>query len=173
MILKAPLSEEEVRSLRVGQQVSVDGTVFIGRDEVHMRALELHGQGKLLPVDLEDGILYHCGPIVKRDSKGWKVIAAGPTTSARMNALEPEGVRDQGHNRKGRHVPSHGRGDEGTWLRVPCVHRWRGRPGGPGHKQGQGRGMARPRDARGVMDRGGQRPGPLDRRHRRSWQLPI
>lgn len=96
MILKAPLSEEEVRSLRVGQQVSVDGTVFIGRDEVHMRALELHGQGKLLPVDLEDGILYHCGPIVKRDSKGWKVIAAGPTTSARMNALEPDFIREFG-----------------------------------------------------------------------------
>ena len=96
MILEAPLSEEHVRSLRLGQQVSVDGVVFIGRDEVHIRALERRRQGKLLPVDLEDGILYHCGPIVTRDSRGWKVIAAGPTTSARMNALEPDFIREFG-----------------------------------------------------------------------------
>jgi len=94
--LKAPLSEDDVRSLRAGQEVYVDGTVFIGRDEVHLRALEHRREGKMLPVDLEDGILYHCGPIVKRDAKGWKVIAAGPTTSARMNSVEPEFIRQFG-----------------------------------------------------------------------------
>jgi fumarate hydratase subunit beta len=96
LILKAPLSEDDVRSLTLGQQVYIDGPLFIGRDEVHMRALERRREGKLLPVDMEDGILYHCGPIVTRDAKGWKVIAAGPTTSARMNALEPDFIKEFG-----------------------------------------------------------------------------
>lgn len=96
MILKAPLNENDVRSLRLGEQVHVDGPMFIGRDEVHIRALEHLRDGKLLPVDMEGGILYHCGPIVKRDAKGWKIIAAGPTTSARMNTLEPDFIRELG-----------------------------------------------------------------------------
>jgi len=93
MNLKAPLTEDAVRSLRLGQEVRVDGEVLIGRDEVHLRALEHHRAGRLLPVDLEGGILYHCGPIVQRDAKGWKVLAAGPTTSARMNSVEPDFIR--------------------------------------------------------------------------------
>lgn len=93
MNLRAPLTEDAVRSLRLGQEVRVDGEVFIGRDEVHLRALEHHRAGRLLPVDLEGGVLYHCGPIVQRDAKGWKVLAAGPTTSARMNSVEPDFIR--------------------------------------------------------------------------------
>lgn len=96
MNLKAPLSKDTVRSLRLGQEVRVDGEVFIGRDEMHIRALEHRREGKLLPVVLEDGILFHCGPIVRRDSRGWNIIAAGPTTSARMNALEPDFIREFG-----------------------------------------------------------------------------
>ncbi len=89
MILQAPLSEAVVRSLRLGQEVRVSGTVFIGRDEVHLRALEMHEQGEPLPVDLRDGVLFHCGPIAQRHGERWDIIAAGPTTSARMNSTEP------------------------------------------------------------------------------------
>lgn len=89
MILRPPLSEEGVRSLRLGQEVRVSGTVFIGRDEVHLRALEMHRKGEPLPVDLRDGVLFHCGPIAQKDGERWEIIAAGPTTSARMNSLEP------------------------------------------------------------------------------------
>ncbi len=89
MILQAPLSESTVRSLRLGQEVRVAGTVFIGRDEVHIRALEMHERGEPLPVDLRDGILFHCGPIAQKHGESWSIIAAGPTTSARMNSLEP------------------------------------------------------------------------------------
>jgi len=91
-MLRAPLSEAAVRSLRLGQEVRVSGTVHIGRDEVHLRALEMHENGEGLPVDLRDGILFHCGPIAVRDGD-WRIIAAGPTTSARMNSLEPAFIR--------------------------------------------------------------------------------
>jgi fumarate hydratase subunit beta len=89
VILQAPLSEATVRSLHLGQEVRVSGTVIIGRDEVHLRALEMYEKGEPLPVDLRDGILFHCGPIAQKSGETWDIIAAGPTTSARMNSMEP------------------------------------------------------------------------------------
>lgn len=96
MNLRAPLSESTVRSLRLGQEVTIDGTVFIGRDEVHIRALEMREQGKEMPFDMNGGVLYHCGPIARKRDGEWEIIAAGPTTSARMNSLEPLFIREFG-----------------------------------------------------------------------------
>jgi fumarate hydratase subunit beta len=90
MRLEAPLSESQVRDLRVGDIVRVSGTVLIGRDEVHLRALEWLEEGRPLPVETAGAILFHCGPIVRKVPEGWEMVAAGPTTSSRMNALEPE-----------------------------------------------------------------------------------
>jgi fumarate hydratase subunit beta len=71
--------------------VYLSGIIYTGRDEVHIHALELAKQGKKPPVDFKDMVLFHCGPIMKKDENGeWHVIAAGPTTSSRMNSLEPE-----------------------------------------------------------------------------------
>ena len=80
--LSSPLSEEAIRELKVGDQVLISGTVFTGRDAVHKY---LHDGGELPgEVNLDGGILYHCGPVVLRDVNGeWKVTAAGPTTSIR------------------------------------------------------------------------------------------
>ena len=80
MILKPPISDEEIRKLEVGDIVFVDGIIATLRDEGHNKALKSE-----LPYDLSEGILYHCGPLVV-DSK--KVLAAGPTTSTRMNDVE-------------------------------------------------------------------------------------
>ncbi|MCX6651656.1 MAG: FumA C-terminus/TtdB family hydratase beta subunit [Methanomassiliicoccales archaeon] len=85
----SPISEKEVRSLKAGELVGLSGEVLTLRDEAHLRALEMHRKGKKMPFDLKDKALYHCGPIV-RNADGWQVLAAGPTTSARMNSLEPE-----------------------------------------------------------------------------------
>jgi fumarate hydratase subunit beta len=74
----------------VGDQVTLDGVMYSGRDEVHARALEYAKEGRKLPFDFRGAVLYHCGPIVKKDGGKWRVIAAGPTTSARMNSMEPE-----------------------------------------------------------------------------------
>ena len=71
--------------------MSLDGIFYSGRDEMHMRALEYGREGRRLPVDLKGGAVFHCGPIVRKmDDGGWKVVAAGPTTSSRMNSMEPE-----------------------------------------------------------------------------------
>ena len=93
-MLRTPLVESDVRELPLGETVYLFGNVITGRDEMHIRALELAKEGKEIPYDIEGSVLFHCGPImVQREDGFWNVIAAGPTTSARMNKLEPEMIR--------------------------------------------------------------------------------
>jgi fumarate hydratase class I len=91
--LIAPFTEEKIRSLKVGDEVLITGTVFTGRDAVHKY---LHEGGKLPPeVNLYNGIIYHCGPVVIKDEKGeWKVMAAGPTTSIREEPYQAQIIKE-------------------------------------------------------------------------------
>jgi fumarate hydratase subunit beta len=88
--LKTPISEEDIRKLNVGDIVYLDGIVYTGRDEVHIHALEKAEHGEKPPVDFNRSVLYHCGPIMKKQGENWAMVAAGPTTSSRMNSLEPQ-----------------------------------------------------------------------------------
>ena len=89
-ILESPLSKEIVSSLKLGEIVYINGPVITGRDEMHIRAIESAREGKEVPEEIIGSVLYHCGPIMT-DIDGKKVVvAAGPTTSARMNSLEAE-----------------------------------------------------------------------------------
>ena len=93
--LSAPFTEEKIRALKVGDAVSITGVVFTGRDAVHKY---LHEGGALPPgVDLRNGIIYHCGPVVlKTDAGGWQVTAAGPTTSIREEPYQGQIIKDFG-----------------------------------------------------------------------------
>jgi len=88
--LKTPLSENDVRSLKLGETIFLDGVIFTGRDEVHIHALEYLEKGKKIPVDFNGSALFHCGPIMKKVNDKWVAVACGPTTSSRMNSLEPQ-----------------------------------------------------------------------------------
>lgn len=90
MEIKAPISAEVVRKLKVGDVVYITGEMFTARDKAHLRALELLKEGKNLPVSFNNSVIYHCGPLVRRVGDGWKVVSAGPTTSARMNESTKE-----------------------------------------------------------------------------------
>lgn len=85
--LTTPLMEKDVRGLKIGDIVYITGTIYTARDETHLRLLEEDS-----PVDLEGAVIFHCGPIVEKTDEGWNIIAAGPTTSSRMNSLEPETI---------------------------------------------------------------------------------
>jgi len=92
--LSAPFNEEKIRSLKVGDMVEISGVVFTGRDAVHKWLYE----GNQPPVSLQDGIIYHCGPVVMKKKGQWVVTAAGPTTSTReepyqATIIEKHGVR--------------------------------------------------------------------------------
>ncbi|KSW11506.1 fumarate hydratase [Pyrodictium occultum] len=91
--LETPLGEEEVRRLRAGDVVYLSGLVFTARDEAHRRIVETLRRGGGLPFPTRGLAVYHCGPVARRRDGGWEIVAAGPTTSARMEPLEPEFIR--------------------------------------------------------------------------------
>ncbi|WP_419957389.1 fumarate hydratase [Psychrobacillus psychrotolerans] len=77
--LQAPITEEQIRALQVGDVVSISGRMYTGRDAIHH-----HLMSHDAPVDLNGQIIYHCGPVMQKDDAGdWHVRAAGPTTSIR------------------------------------------------------------------------------------------
>jgi fumarate hydratase class I len=124
--LRAPISEEQIRSLKVGDVVLVSGRMFTGRDAVHAHLMKHEP-----PVDLRGSVLYHCGPVVVKDESpvspkpqsgegalvspkpqggdaglvapkpqggegGWRVTAAGPTTSIREEPYQAEILKRYG-----------------------------------------------------------------------------
>jgi len=91
--LKTPISEGDIRKLRVNDVLYVTGTIVTARDAAHKKALEQFKQGKPLPVNLEGLAVFHCGPIVKKEDDKWIVVAAGPTTSTRMDQFEDEFIK--------------------------------------------------------------------------------
>src|SRR6187401_2098870 len=68
--LRTPLTEEQVRSSKVGDVVLISGRAFTGRDAVHH-----HLMSHEPPVDLRGAVLYHCGPVVKQEGDRWTVTA--------------------------------------------------------------------------------------------------
>ena len=93
--LEFPFIEEKIRALKVGDEVLISGVVFTGRDAVHKY---LHEGGKLPPgVSLRDGIIYHCGPVMMKQTDGsYKCTAAGPTTSIREEPYQGQIIHDFG-----------------------------------------------------------------------------
>lgn len=92
--LKTPVPEKEIRNLRAGDLIYVTGTVITARDEAHLKALELHEKGEAPPVEFKGNGVFHCGPIMQKDDGGeWRVVAAGPTTSARMEIFQDEFIK--------------------------------------------------------------------------------
>ena len=90
--LTYPFRESAVRALRAGDAVSLNGTIWTGRDRFHKHFAD----GGRLPVDFRDGALYHCGPVVVKGEGVWKVVAGGPTTSVRENPYEPDFIAKTG-----------------------------------------------------------------------------
>src|SRR5215203_6211823 len=90
--LRAPISEGQVRALKVGDVVLISGRMFTGRDAVHAHLMK-HDP----PVDLRGSVLYHCGPVVVKNADGsWRVTAAGPTTSIREEPYQADIIRRYG-----------------------------------------------------------------------------
>ena len=92
--LKTPISEEEIRKLKVNDTIYITGTIVTARDQAHRRALEYFKQGKPLPINLEGLAVFHCGPVVSKEGEKWVAVAAGPTTSTRMDIFEDEFIKN-------------------------------------------------------------------------------
>lgn len=88
VVLTTPLSEADVRKLKAGDIVLLNGTVFTGRDAVHKY---LHDGGELDAI--RGGIIYHCGPVVLKEGDRYRVVAAGPTTSIREEPYQADVIK--------------------------------------------------------------------------------
>jgi tartrate/fumarate subfamily iron-sulfur-dependent hydro-lyase beta chain len=82
--LKTPIRDADIEKLRAGDILYLEGILFTARDEAHMHLLEHPVEG----FDPRGLALYHCGPVMKQVAGEWQAVAAGPTTSARMDSLE-------------------------------------------------------------------------------------
>ena len=89
--LNSPVTEQDVRALKVGDVVMVSGRMFTGRDAVHSHLMK-----NPPPVDLNGSVLYHCGPVVVKEGDTWRVTAAGPTTSIREEPYQAEIIKRYG-----------------------------------------------------------------------------
>ncbi len=124
VVLTPPLTEAQMRALKVGDVVLINGEMYTGRDNVHAYLMK-----NPPPVDLNGAVLYHCGPVMLQEGGEWKVKAAGPTTSIReepYQARRDQAVRRARGDRQGRHGQENAGRAEGVRRGVPERHRRRG-----------------------------------------------
>jgi fumarate hydratase class I len=92
VVLQAPITEEQIRQLKVGDVVIINGPLHTGRDALHKYLMDHDA-----PVDLNGQIIYHCGPVMLKDDNGkWHVKAAGPTTSIREEPYQADIIKKFG-----------------------------------------------------------------------------
>src|SRR4030042_6812111 len=91
--LRTPISEAEIRKLNVNDTLYVSGTIVTARDQAHKRALEYAERGIPLPVNLEGLAIFHCGPVMRKEDDKWMTVAAGPTTSTRLEVYEADFIK--------------------------------------------------------------------------------
>ena len=87
-LIKPPLTDSIVRSLKAGDEVLITGTIYTARDVAHKRLCEAINTGQPLPFPLKGAIIYFCGPTPA--PPGRPIGAAGPTTSSRMDPFSPK-----------------------------------------------------------------------------------
>ena len=85
--ITAPLTKDTASTLRAGDSVLITGVIYTARDAAHKRLSELIAQGKELPIDIQNAVIYYAGPAPAKP--GQPIGSVGPTTSYRMDAYSP------------------------------------------------------------------------------------
>lgn len=85
--IKTPLEENVIEQLRAGEKIFLTGYIYTARDAAHKRFIEALSEGKKLPFDIQNQVIYYCGP--SPAPPGRVIGACGPTTSSRMDAYAP------------------------------------------------------------------------------------
>ena len=86
--INAPISDEDIKDLKAGDYVYITGTIYTARDAAHKRMAEALADGKELPIDMKNNIIYYMGPSPARE--GRPIGSAGPTTASRMDKYAPD-----------------------------------------------------------------------------------
>lgn len=91
--LTTPIPLKTLRKMKIGDIFYLTGTLITARDEAHLKTLKLYEKGEKIPVDFTGNGVFHCGPIMKQENGKWTVIAAGPTTSSRMEIFQDKFIK--------------------------------------------------------------------------------
>lgn len=83
--LNTPINKEKIKDLRVSDIVYISGKIFTARDKAHVRILKFLENRKELQFNLKNSVLFHSGPIAKKERDNWRIFSIGPTTSSRLN----------------------------------------------------------------------------------------
>ncbi len=86
--IKAPISDEDAKTLRAGDYVYITGTIYTARDAAHKRMAETLAAKEQLPMEIKNNIIYYMGPSPARE--GRPIGSAGPTTASRMDKYTPD-----------------------------------------------------------------------------------
>ncbi|NLC03821.1 MAG: L(+)-tartrate dehydratase subunit beta [Tissierellia bacterium] len=95
-IIKTPVTSEDLKDIKIGDVIYIDGYIVTCRDIAHRRLIEY---GRELPVDLNGGAIFHAGPIVRKipgQEDKYEMVSIGPTTSMRMEKFEKEFIEKTG-----------------------------------------------------------------------------
>lgn len=95
-ILNTPISNEDLKDIKVGDVIYLNGHIVTCRDVAHRRLIEY---GRELPVDIKGGAIFHAGPIVRKvegEEDKFEMVSIGPTTSMRMEKFEKEFIEQTG-----------------------------------------------------------------------------
>ncbi|AWZ49493.1 Fe-S-containing hydro-lyase [Hathewaya limosa] len=91
--ITTPLTAEKVKDLKAGDTVLISGVIYTSRDAAHKRLVDLLDEGKELPIDIKDAIIYYVGPTPAKPGQAFG--SGGPTTSYRMDPYAPR-LLDEG-----------------------------------------------------------------------------
>ena len=92
--IQLPVSADEIRKLKAGDEVAITGVMITGRDTAHKYLVETDGED--VKDLLKDSMIYHCGPVVKKEGDKYSFVAAGPTTSIREEPYEATVIEKYG-----------------------------------------------------------------------------
>ena len=92
--INLPVSEADIRKLKMGDEVSLNGIMLTGRDSAHTWLL--NEKPKEVRKLLKGSVIYHCGPVVKKENDEWQFVAAGPTTSIREEPYQGPVIKEYG-----------------------------------------------------------------------------
>lgn len=92
-IITTPITEEQIRDLKIGDVIYLTGMIATCRDDGHRRVVEAN---RLPEFDLKGMAILHAGPIIREKEGGYEMVSIGPTTSRRMEAYEKEFIEKTG-----------------------------------------------------------------------------
>lgn len=89
--VRAPIAKDQIRKLKVGEEVLLDGIILAARDAAHKKIIDLVKRAKRIPINLKDAVIYYAGPAPAPARR--PIGSCGPTTSSRMDPFTPDMIR--------------------------------------------------------------------------------